>query len=68
MCKSSSLAFVLLFAFLFRLEQPSWKLCAIIATMTVGVVMMVAGETEFNAIGFVLVMVVATSFSKRCPV
>jgi solute carrier family 35 protein C2 len=60
MCKSSSLAFVLLFAFLFRLEQPSWKLCAIIATMTVGVVMMVAGETEFNAIGFVLVM--AASF------
>jgi len=60
MCKSSSLAFVLLFAFLFRLEQPSWKLCAIIATMTVGVVMMVAGEAEFNAIGFVLVM--AASF------
>jgi solute carrier family 35, member C2 len=56
MCKSSSLAFVLLFAFLFRLEQPSWKLCAIIATMTAGVVMMVAGETEFNAIGFVLVI------------
>jgi solute carrier family 35 protein C2 len=56
MCKSSSLAFVLLFAFLFRLEQPSWKLCAIIATMTAGVVMMVAGETEFNPIGFVLVI------------
>ena len=56
MCKSSSLAFVLLFAFLFRLEQPSWKLCAIIAAMTAGVVMMVAGETEFNAIGFVLVI------------
>lgn len=56
MCKSSSLAFVLLFAFLFRLEQPSWKLSAIIATMTVGVIMMVAGETEFNAIGFFLVI------------
>jgi solute carrier family 35 protein C2 len=56
MCKSSSLAFVLLFAFLFRLEQPSWKLCAIIATMTAGVVMMVAGETEFSAIGFGLVI------------
>ena len=56
MCKSSSLAFVLLFAFIFRLENPSWKLSAIIATMTAGVVMMVAGETEFNAIGFFLVI------------
>ena len=41
MCKSSSLAFVLLFAFLFRLETPNWKLVTIIAIMTVGVVMMV---------------------------
>src|SRR6266568_7367484 len=47
MCKSSALGFVLLFAFLFRLEQPSWKLVFIIVTMTIGVVMMVAGETAF---------------------
>lgn len=56
MCKSSALAFVLLFAFLFRLETPSVKLIIIIATMTVGVVMMVAGETAFNALGFALVI------------
>ncbi|KAL2870999.1 putative nucleotide-sugar transporter [Aspergillus lucknowensis] len=56
MCKSSALAFVLLFAFVFRLEAPSIKLIAIIATMTVGVVMMVAGETAFNAVGFVLII------------
>ncbi|KAI9838509.1 MAG: Triose-phosphate Transporter [Sclerophora amabilis] len=56
MCKSSALAFVLLFAFLFRLETPSLKLVLIIFTMTVGVVMMVAGETAFNAIGFILVI------------
>ncbi|EAU33610.1 conserved hypothetical protein [Aspergillus terreus NIH2624] len=56
MCKSSALAFVLLFAFLFRLETPSVKLIIIIATMTIGVVMMVAGETAFNAVGFVLVI------------
>ena len=56
MCKSSSLAFVLSFAFLFRLEKPTIKLVLIIATMTVGVIMMVAGETEFNALGFALVM------------
>lgn len=56
MCKSSSLAFVLLFAFLFRLESPTWKLVAVIATMTMGVVMMVAGEVEFRLAGFVLVI------------
>ena len=56
MCKSSALAFVLLFAFLFRLETPTWRLVAIIAAMTVGVVMMVAGEVEFNLVGFLLVI------------
>lgn len=60
MCKSSSLAFVLLFAFLFRLETPSYRLILIIATMTVGVVMMVAGEADFNPLGFALV--IASSF------
>ena len=56
MCKSSSLAFVLLFAFLFRLETPSIVLILIITTMTIGVVLMVAGETAFNGLGFVLVI------------
>ena len=56
MCKSSVLAFVLVFAFLFRLEQPSWRLGLIICFMTIGVIMMVAGETAFNALGFVLIM------------
>jgi solute carrier family 35 protein C2 len=56
MCKSSALAFVLIFAFVFRLETPTWRLVAIIATMTVGVVMMVAGEVEFRLGGFLLVI------------
>ncbi len=60
MCKSSSLAFVLIFAFLFRLETPSYKLILIIATMTVGVVLMVAGEADFKPLGFALV--IASSF------
>lgn len=57
MCKSSSLAFVLLFAFLFGLEKVTWKLAAIIAIMTLGVVMMVASEAKFIMTGFVLVIV-----------
>lgn len=56
MCKSSSLVFVLLFAFLFNLETPSMKLIFIITAMTVGVIMMVAGEAAFNAVGFTLVI------------
>ncbi|OLN88733.1 putative transporter C22E12.01 [Colletotrichum chlorophyti] len=56
MCKSSSLAFVLIFAFLFRLEKPTWRLVAIIGTMTLGVVLMVSGEVEFKLGGFILVI------------
>jgi solute carrier family 35, member C2 len=56
MCKSSVLIFVLTFAFLFRLEAPSIKLIAIILTMTMGVLLMVYGETAFHALGFALAM------------
>ena len=56
MCKSSSLAFVLLFAFVFRLETPTWRLVAVISTMTLGLVLMVFGEVEFHLGGFVLVI------------
>ncbi|KAK3362157.1 triose-phosphate transporter family-domain-containing protein [Lasiosphaeria ovina] len=56
MCKSSSLAFVLIFAFLFHLEVPTWRLVTVIATMTLGVIMMVAGEVQFDLGGFFLVI------------
>jgi solute carrier family 35, member C2 len=59
MCKSSALAFVLLWAFIFRLETPSIKLILIILTMTIGVIMMVAGETAFEILGFILVILSA---------
>ena len=59
MCKSSALAFVLIFAFLFRLETPSVKLVLVIAVMTIGVVMMVAGEVAFDLLGFVLIILSA---------
>ncbi|KAM0286962.1 hypothetical protein ACHAQH_000646 [Verticillium albo-atrum] len=56
MCKSSSLAFVLIFAFVFRLEKPTWRLVGIITAMTFGVILMVSGEVEFKLGGFVLVI------------
>ncbi|BFZ57506.1 hypothetical protein PYCC9005_004558 [Savitreella phatthalungensis] len=59
MCKSSSLAFVLLFAFIFRLERPTWHLVGVIGLITVGVVLMVATETRFVLEGFLLIMTAA---------
>lgn len=56
MCKSSSLGFVLLFAFLFHLERPTWKLCGIITIITVGVILMVSGETKFSLEGMITVL------------
>ncbi|CAI5528818.1 unnamed protein product, partial [Closterium sp. Naga37s-1] len=65
MCKSSAGVFLLLFAFLFRLETPSFKLLGIILIISVGVLCIVAcvwcslpvaGETEFELVGFILVM------------
>ncbi|KAI0633289.1 TPT-domain-containing protein [Trametes polyzona] len=55
MCKSSSLVFVLLFAFLLRLETFSFRLVGVIVLICVGVLLMVATETHFVLSGFLLV-------------
>jgi len=52
LCKSSTLAFVLGFAFLFRLEKMELRLILVIATITIGVILMVATETEFVLTGY----------------
>lgn len=56
MVKSSSLVFVLLFAFLFRLEVFSVRLIGVIALIVCGVLLMVATETHFVLTGFLLVL------------
>lgn len=56
MCKSSTLAFVLIFAFIFKLEKPSWKLISIIVIISAGVLLMVSDETNFELVGFIQVM------------
>jgi solute carrier family 35 protein C2 len=55
MCKSSSLIFVLLFAFLFRIEIFSWRLVFVITLISAGVVLMVATETAFHLTGMLMV-------------
>ncbi|XP_020100212.1 probable sugar phosphate/phosphate translocator At1g06470 isoform X2 [Ananas comosus] len=59
MCKSASPIFLLLFAFAFRLENPSFKLLGIIIIISLGVLLTVAKETEFEFWGFVFVMLAA---------
>ncbi|KAF9793394.1 triose-phosphate transporter family-domain-containing protein [Thelephora terrestris] len=56
MCKSSSLIFVLAFAFLFRLETFSFRLIGVISLIFCGVLLMVATETHFVFGGFILVI------------
>jgi len=56
MCKSSSLVFVLAFAFLFRLEAFSIRLVAVILLISMGVLLMVATESHFVLGGFTLVL------------
>ncbi|KAL0362486.1 UNVERIFIED_CONTAM: putative sugar phosphate/phosphate translocator [Sesamum calycinum] len=59
MCKSAAPIFLLLFAFAFRLESPSVKLLGIILVISVGILLTVAKETEFEFWGFLFVMLAA---------
>ncbi|KAK9285472.1 hypothetical protein L1049_024666 [Liquidambar formosana] len=59
MCKSASPIFLLVFAFAFRLESPSIKLLGIMLIISVGILLTVAKETEFDFWGFIFVMLAA---------
>eukprot|EP00878_Enallax_costatus_P012721 GHUV01013285.1.p1 GENE.GHUV01013285.1~~GHUV01013285.1.p1 ORF type:complete len:328 (+),score=73.77 GHUV01013285.1:1604-2587(+) len=56
MCKSTTPIFLLGFAFLWRLETPSWGLAGVVAVIVSGLLLLVQGEADFDATGFVLVM------------
>lgn len=55
MVKSSSPMFILIFAFVFRLEKLSWALGGIVAVIGVGTLMTVYNPAAFDLLGFVLV-------------
>lgn len=59
MCKSAAPIFLLLFAFMFRLESPSFKLLGIMLVISIGILLTVAKETEFEFWGFIFVMMAA---------
>ncbi|KAJ3144356.1 Triose-phosphate Transporter [Irineochytrium annulatum] len=52
MVKSGAPVFVLLFAFLFKLEKPTWSLTGIILIICFGMVLMVLHQTDFDVVGF----------------
>jgi hypothetical protein len=37
-------------------RRPSWSLAGVVAIISLGLTLLVAGETKFNMVGFVLVM------------
>ncbi|KAI3719783.1 hypothetical protein L6452_20688 [Arctium lappa] len=59
MCKSAAPIFLLIFAFAFRLESPSFKLLGIMLIISFGILLTVARETEFDLWGFIFVMLAA---------
>ncbi|KAF9426320.1 Triose-phosphate Transporter [Podila epigama] len=65
MIKSSTPIWVLVFAFFFRLEKPRLSLILIIGVIVVGVVLTVAGETQFDMTGFILVLLASVMSGLR---
>ncbi|WVR05461.1 hypothetical protein IAU60_002477 [Kwoniella sp. DSM 27419] len=57
MCKSSTLIFVLLFAFTFKLESYSLRLLSVISLISFGVFCMVFNTTDVSIPGIVMVFV-----------
>ncbi|KAI7817951.1 triose-phosphate transporter family-domain-containing protein [Gamsiella multidivaricata] len=65
MIKSSTPIWVLIFAFFFRLEKPRMSLILIIGVIVIGVILTVAGETQFDMTGFILVLFAAVMSGLR---
>jgi len=59
MCKSTTPLFLLTFAIIWGIEKPSWSLAAVVSVISCGLLLLVAGETQFDLLGFILVMCAA---------
>lgn len=56
MCKSTTPVFLLTFAFIWGIERPSWSLAGVVLVICAGLLLLVAGETRFDLVGFLVVM------------
>lgn len=59
MCKSSAPLFLLIFAFIWGIEAPTWALGGTVLVISAGLLLLVAGEVRFDPVGFFLVMTAA---------
>lgn len=57
MLKSTTPLFLLMFAIIWGIEKMTWKLAGVVCIISCGLFLLVAGETEFNLVGFVMVLV-----------
>lgn len=56
MTKSTAIVFILAFALLFKLEEKSWTLCIIVVMISGGLFLFTYKATDFNFLGFILVL------------
>jgi solute carrier family 35 protein C2 len=56
MLKSTTPLFLLLFAILMGIERMSWRLAGVVSVISLGLFLLVEGETEFNLAGFFMVI------------
>lgn len=57
MLKSTTPLFLLMFAIIWGIEKMTWKLAGVVSIISCGLFLLVAGETEFNLVGFIMVLV-----------
>ncbi|CAH1992417.1 unnamed protein product [Acanthoscelides obtectus] len=65
MTKSTTIVFILLFSLLFKLEKKSWNLIVIVVMITIGLILFTYKSTQFNFLGFVLLLLASISSGIR---
>uniref|UniRef100_A0A1A9UJJ0 Sugar phosphate transporter domain-containing protein n=1 Tax=Glossina austeni TaxID=7395 RepID=A0A1A9UJJ0_GLOAU len=61
MTKSSTIVFILIFAILLGLEKKNWSLVFIVSLIAVGLFMFTYKSTQFDALGFIFILVASLS-------
>ncbi|KAH8302186.1 hypothetical protein KR044_003779 [Drosophila immigrans] len=65
MTKSSTIVFILIFAIMLGLERKSWTLFLIVGLIGLGLFMFTYKSTQFNALGFIFILVASLSSGVR---
>ncbi|XP_050513598.1 solute carrier family 35 member C2 isoform X1 [Diabrotica virgifera virgifera] len=65
MTKSTTIVFILIFAIILKLEKKSWSLCCIVLMITVGLILFTYKSTQFNILGFTLLLLASVASGIR---